>query len=193
MLTSCGIHKPESKELKPIPSEATVATFAGGCFWCIEAAFENEHGVYAAISGYSGGDKKNASYRLVSSGTTSHKEAVQVFYDPHKVSYEQLLEIFWRQIDPTDDGGQFADRGDHYRTAIFYHDDVQKKSAEKSKNELELLEKYEKPIVTEILPFESFFEAAEEHQNFAQKRTLYYQRYKKGSGRSDYIEDTWGK
>lgn len=168
-----------------------VATFAGGCFWCIEAAFEAREGVAEAISGYSGGEVENPTYGQVSSGQTGHLEAVQVFYDSEEVSYEELLEVFWRNIDPTDDGGQFADRGSQYRTAIFYHDEGQRLSAERSKNELESSGTFDKSIVTEIRPFEAFYEAEEYHQDYYEKNALRYDSYKRLSGRQGFIEETW--
>jgi len=179
-------------EKLPIPENAAVATLAGGCFWCIEAAYEGGmSGVYEAVSGFSGGKESDAGYRLVTEGNTGHKEAVQVYYDPEIVTYAELLEVFWQQIDPTDDGGQFADRGDHYRTAIFYHDDEQKQLAESSKQALIDSQKFEQPIVTEILPFTGFFPAEENHQDFARKRSGYYKAYKYGSGRGGFIDDVW--
>ena len=180
-------------EVLPIPDDAEIATLAGGCFWCIEAAYEGgREGVYEAISGFSGGTEA-ADYKQVTQGNTGHKEAVQVLYDPKVLSYEDLLTIFWQQIDPTDDEGQFADRGDHYRTAIFYHNDEQKQLAESSKQALIDSEKFEDPIVTEILPFTGFFPAEENHQDFAQKRSGYYRAYKYGSGRGGFIDRVWGK
>ena len=169
------------------------ATFAGGCFWCIEAAFEGLDGIVDVVSGYSGGEKENPTYEEVSTGKTGHREVVQITYDPNKVNYEQLLEIFWRQIDPTDLGGQFTDRGTQYQTAIYYHNDIQKELAEKSKKELSELGKFEKPIVTEVLPFTEFYIAEEYHQDYSKKRTIQYKAYEKGSGRSDFKEETWGE
>ena len=169
-----------------------LATFAGGCFWCMEAAFEDSKGVVDVISGYSGGEEKDPSYEEISSGKTGHKEVIQVTYDPKKVSYEELLDLFWRQIDPTDDDGQFADRGPQYRTAIFYHNETQKKLAEKSKESLVKSGKFDKPIVTEIIEFKNFYIAEEYHQDYSKKRTAAYKVYEKGSGRLDYKEETWG-
>ena len=140
-----------------------VATFAGGCFWCMEAAFERSDGVAEVISGYTGGRKDNPSYEEVSSGTTGHYEAIQVYYDPDKISYEDLLGLFWRNIDPTDGGGQFVDRGSQYKTAIFYHNENQKELAEKSREELEKSGKFDKPIATAILPFTVFYKARALH------------------------------
>ena len=173
--------------------ELEVATFAGGCFWCIEAPFQETKGVTSAISGYSGGKEENPTYEEVTSGKTGHLEAVEIIYDTSKISYEELLDIYWRQIDPTDDGGQFADRGAQYKTAIFYHNEEQKKSAEKSKKELNDSGKFDKPIVTKIIPFLNFYMAEEYHQDYYKKRIFQYKAYKKGSGRTDYIEETWGE
>jgi peptide methionine sulfoxide reductase msrA/msrB len=167
-----------------------VATFAGGCFWCMEASFEAREGV-EAVSGYTGGTVEDPTYQQVCSGQTRHLEAVQVYYDSEKVSYEELLEVFWRSIDPTDDGGQFADRGSQYRTAVFFHDEGQRLSAERSKGELESSGIFDKPIVTEIRPFEVFYEAEDYHQDYYRKNVLRYNSYKRLSGRQGFIEETW--
>lgn len=181
-------------EKPPIPENAAVATLAGGCFWCVEAAYEGGmSGVYEAVSGYTGGAASDASYRLIAEGDTGHVEAVQIYYDPNVVSYEELLTIFWQQIDPTDDGGQFADRGNQYRTAIFYHNETQKQLAEASKKALAESGKFESPIVTQILPAQSFYPAEESHQDFARKKSGYYEAYKVGSGRAGYIDRVWDK
>jgi len=169
------------------------ATFAGGCFWCMEATLEISEGVIDVVSGYSGGEEENPTYKEVSSGKTGHKEAINVTFDSKKVSYEQLLDLFWRQIDPTDDGGQFADRGSHYKTAIFYHDENQKKLAEASKEKLEKSGKFDKPIVTEIIQFTNFYPAEEYHQDYSKKRTIQYKLYEKGSGRLKYKEEMWSE
>jgi peptide methionine sulfoxide reductase msrA/msrB len=174
-----------------MPKGGEKATFAGGCFWCIEASFEGIDGVMDVVSGYTGGDMENPSYKDVSSGKSGHLEAVQVTFNPDVISYKELLDLFWRQIDPTDDGGQFADRGPQYRTAIFFHDENQKALAEKSKNELEDSGKFDNPIVTEIRPASTFYLAEEHHQDYAQKRTLQYKLYEKASGRKDFKEDVW--
>ena len=170
-----------------------VATFAGGCFWCTEADFEKVPGVVKVISGYTGGKKKNPTYEEVSAGTTGHVEAVQVYYDPSRVSYEKLLDYFWRHIDPTDSGGQFVDRGSQYRSAIFTHNEEQKRLAEKSKEALNRSGKFQKPIVTEIRPFTAFYEAEEYHQDYYKKNPLRYKFYRYGSGRDQFLEKTWGK
>ena len=170
-----------------------IATFAGGCFWCSESDFEKISGVIKVISGYTGGKKENPTYEEVSAGATGHVEAIQVYYDPEKVSYEKLLEVFWRHIDPTDSGGQFADRGPQYASAIFYHDEEQKQTAEKSKKELGKSGKFAKPIVTPILKFTRFYDAEEYHQDYYKKNPLRYAYYRQGSGRDQFLEKAWGK
>ncbi len=170
-----------------------IATFAGGCFWCVEADFEKAPGVAKVISGYTGGTKENPTYEEVSSGTTGHVEAIQVYYDPEEVNYEKLLQVFWRHIDPTDGGGQFVDRGPQYTSAIFYHDEEQKKAAEKSKEELAKSGKFGKPIVTPIRRFTRFYEAEDYHQDYYRKNPLRYTYYRHGSGRDRFLEKVWGK
>ena len=167
------------------------ATFAGGCFWCMEDAFESLEGVVEVVSGYTGGHKENPTYDEVCSGTTGHYEAVQITFDPSIITYNDLLDFFWRQIDPADEEGQFADRGSQYRTAIFYHSEDQKTFAEKSKEELEESKRFDKPIVTKILPFTTFFKAEEYHQDYAKKKRIRYGLYKKGSGREKFIKEKW--
>jgi peptide methionine sulfoxide reductase msrA/msrB len=168
------------------------ATFAGGCFWCMEPPFEKLEGVKEVISGYTGGKKENPTYEEVSSGTTGHVESIQITYDPTKITYAKLLDVFWRQINPTDAGGQFADRGSQYRSIIFYHDDEQKKLAEKSKEELQKSGRFQKPIVTEIVPASRFYPAEEYHQDYYKKNPVNYKRYRNGSGREQFLENTWG-
>lgn len=169
-----------------------VATFAGGCFWCVESDFEQVPGVAEAVSGYTGGAVENPSYRQVSSGTTRHLESVQVYYDPSVISYEGLLESFWRMINPTDGAGQFVDRGHQYSTAIFYHNDAQKLAAEKSIEKLLESGRYTDPIVTPIIPTGKFYVAEEYHQDYYKKNPLRYKFYRYGSGRDQYLEKTWG-
>ncbi|MDR3555012.1 MAG: peptide-methionine (S)-S-oxide reductase MsrA [Syntrophobacteraceae bacterium] len=169
------------------------ATFAGGCFWCVQTDFEKVKGVVKVISGYTGGHVENPTYEEVSSGKTGHVEAVQVLYDPKKVSYEQLLSFFWRHIDPTDPGGQFVDRGLQYRSVIFYHNEEQRAAAEKSKSELEKSGRFHKPIVTEILPFSKFYKAEEYHQDYHTKNPIRYRYYRFRSGRDQFLEKVWGK
>jgi peptide methionine sulfoxide reductase msrA/msrB len=175
------------------PQETMFATFAGGCFWCMEPAYEGHEGVIDVVSGYSGGTEETATYSKVARGNTKHRESVQVTYDPKKVRYDELLNIFWRKINPTDNGGQFSDRGFQYTTAIFYHDEEQKEQAEASKKSLAKSGKFEEPIVTEALPFSSFYKAEEYHQNFYKKSAEHYAQYKKGSGREDFIEENWAR
>ena len=169
------------------------ATFAGGCFWCMEHPFEKFDGVIEVISGYTGGNKENPTYEEVSSGATGHLEAVQIIYDPSRISYNQLLDIFWRQIDPTDPRGQFADRGRQYRTAIFYHSEEQRRLAEKSKKLLSASKRYEKPIVTEIIKATKFYRAEEYHQDYYMKNPIRYNFYRLNSGRDQYLKKIWEK
>jgi peptide methionine sulfoxide reductase msrA/msrB len=169
------------------------ATFAGGCFWCTEADFEKMPGVVKVVSGYTGGEKENPTYQEVTSGTTGHVEAVQVYYDPAKVTYKELLDYFWKHIDPTDPGGQFVDRGAQYRSAIFYHDEEQKQQAERSKDELSRSGALKKPVVTEIKRFTKFYEAEDYHQDYHKKSSFKYKLYRHGSGRDQFLDRTWGK
>lgn len=167
------------------------AIFGGGCFWCMEPPFEQQVGVVDVVAGYSGGTTENPTYDQVSSGLTDHYESVRVIFDPDQVSYEELLEVFWRQINPTDEGGQFADRGRHYQTAIFYTSEGQKAVAEQSKQKLADSGIFSDPIVTSVLPATRFFPAEEYHQDYYLKNVQHYSAYKKGSGRSGFIEATW--
>jgi len=167
------------------------ATFAGGCFWCMQPPFQQIEGVIEAVAGYAGGTQENPSYEQVTSGTTGHLESVQVTYNPEKVSYEKLLDVFWTQIDPTDQEGQFADKGSQYRTAIFYHDEEQKRVAAASKKKLDDSGKFKKPVATEIRPYTTFYPAEEYHQNYAKKKPREYQLYKTYSGREAFIEQIW--
>ena len=169
------------------------ATFAGGCFWCMESPFEKLEGVKEVISGYTGGKKENPTYEEVSAGTTGHAEAIQITYDPAKITYAKLLDVFWRQIDPTDAGGQFADRGTQYRSAMFYHDDEQKKLAEKSREELQKSGRFQKPIVTEIVPASRFYPAEEYHQDYYRKNPIRYKYYRTGCGRDARVSEIWGE
>ena len=184
----------DEKKATSMPERVEVATFAGGCFWCVESAFDDVEGVVSAVSGYTGGDEKNPTYEQVSSSGTGHVESVEVTYDPTRVGYEELLAIFWRQIDPTDAGGQFADRGPQYHTAIFFHDESQRELAERSRKELEASGKFgDRPIVTEIRPAGPFYRAEEYHQDYHAKNTMHYKLYRAGSGRDGFIARTWGK
>ena len=169
------------------------ATFAGGCFWCTESDFEKIDGVAEVISGYTGGDEENPTYKQVSAGRTGHYEAIQVLYDPAKVTYAELLDVFWRHVDPTDNGGQFVDRGPQYRPAIFYHDDEQKMLAEKSKAEMDKSGVFKQPIAAEIIPLKKFYAAEEYHQDYYKKNPFRYKMYRSGSGRDQFIDSIWGK
>ena len=167
------------------------ATFAGGCFWCMEGPFHALDGVMDVISGYTGGPEVDPAYEEVAAGKTAHLEAVQITYDPKKITYEQVLDVFWRQIDPTDAGGSFVDRGPHYRSAIFYHDEQQKTLAFASKEQVKTSGRYNQPIVTEILEVMPFYPAEEYHQDFYKKNPTHYQRYRNGSGRDRYLKTVW--
>jgi peptide methionine sulfoxide reductase msrA/msrB len=169
-----------------------IATVAGGCFWCIESAFENVEGVIEAVSGYTGGEEEDPTYEEVSSGETGHMEAVQVRFDPAVISYEKILEIFWHQIDPTDPDGQFADRGPQYRTAIFYHDEAQRETAERTKKAFAAEGKFARRIATKILPAKEFYYAEDYHQGYWRLNLLRYKSYREGSGRARYLRELWG-
>ncbi|WP_134701626.1 peptide-methionine (R)-S-oxide reductase MsrB [Ammoniphilus sp. YIM 78166] len=168
-----------------------LATFAGGCFWCMVSPFEEEPGIVKVVSGYTGGHTPNPTYKEVCSETTGHYEAVQITFDPTVYSYKDLVELFWRQIDPTDEGGQFHDRGESYRTAIFYHSEEQREIAEESKQALEESGRFSKKIVTPILPAAEFYPAEEYHQDYHRKNPFRYKMYRKGSGRDAFIQQAW--
>lgn len=172
-------------------SPQKTAIFGGGCFWCMEPPFEQLKGVIEVSAGYSGGDEKNPTYEQVSSGRTGHIESVRVVYDPKIISYKELLDTFWRYVDPTDPGGQFADRGDHYKTAIFYSDDEEKQIAEKSRDALAASGVFDRPIATAIRPVKPFYPAEEYHQDYYKKNVAHYEAYKVGSGRAGFLERTW--
>jgi peptide-methionine (S)-S-oxide reductase len=167
------------------------ATFAGGCFWCMEPPFDMLEGVVSTTSGYIGGHKKNPTYQEVSAGGTGHTEAVQVVYDPAKVSYEKLLDVFWRNVDPLDARGQFCDKGSQYRTGIFYHTEKQKQLAEASKKALD--SRFKQPIVTEIVSATEFYPAEAYHQDYYQKNPLRYKYYRYSCGRDQRLEELWGQ
>ena len=167
------------------------ATFAGGCFWCMEPPFEALDGVDDVIVGYTGGHVESPTYEEVSTGTTGHYEAFQIRYNPDRISYERLLEVYWMHIDPTDDGGQFVDRGSQYRTAIFYHNQKQRELAEESRFQLEKSGRYGKPIVTQLLPYSAFYAAEEYHQDYYKKSSASYDLYKLNSGREEYLNEKW--
>ncbi len=177
----------------PADKGRAVATFAGGCFWCEEAAFDEVPGVIATTSGYIGGRSKNPTYDTVSFGETGHAEAVQVTYDPARVSYQQLLDVFWRNVDPLTPDQQFCDVGNQYRGAIFYHDAEQKKLADASKAALTASRRFKTPIVTEIVPATAFYKAEEYHQNYHQKNPIRYRIYKYNCGRQRRLDQLWGR
>ncbi|MFA9455772.1 peptide-methionine (S)-S-oxide reductase MsrA [Halalkalibacter sp. AB-rgal2] len=174
-----------------VANSVETATFAGGCFWCMVKPFDQFEGIEHVISGYTGGHTENPTYEEVCSETTGHFEAVQITYDPMIISYDQLLAIFWSQIDPTDPGGQFYDRGNSYRTAIFYHNETQKQKAELSKQELESSNRFSETIATHILPAKTFYPAEDYHQDYYKKNPAHYTRYQIGSGRKAFIERHW--
>ena len=169
------------------------ATFAGGCFWCMQPTFNEFKGVISTRVGYTGGHTVNPTYEEVSSGMTGHAEGIEIIYDPSKVSYAELVEEFWHNIDPTSLNRQFADHGTQYRSAIFYHNEEQRKIAEASKERLAKSGKFKKPIVTEITAATTFYPAEEYHQDYYKKNAMHYKAYKIGSGRAGYLEETWGK
>ncbi len=170
-----------------------LATFAGGCFWCMVSPFDEQPGIKEVISGYTGGHTENPTYEEVCSDTTGHVEAVQITFDPSVFPYKKLLDLFWQQIDPTDPGGQFGDRGSSYKTAIFYHNEEQRQQAEASKQALAESGRFQKPIVTEILPAAPFYRAEESHQHYYKKNPFHYNAYKEGSGRAQFIRENWKK
>lgn len=167
------------------------AVFAGGCFWCMVEPFDSKEGIEAVISGFTGGHVENPSYNEVVRGNTGHTEAVEITYDPNFISYAELVEIYWRQTDPTDAAGQFADRGDSYRPVIYYSNEDEQRIAQKSKENLQKNGPFKEKIVTEIKPIQPFYKAEDYHQDFYKKEKTHYQRYKKGSGRADFIKNKW--
>ncbi len=179
------------KTIKDTHEKMASAVFAGGCFWCTESDFEKVDGVIEAISGYAGGHIKNPTYRQVSGGGTGHVEVVKVTYDPKTISYEKLLEIFWQHVDPTDPGGQFVDRGAQYRSAIFYANGTEKRLAEESKQRLAASGRFNKPIVTDILPLGEFYPAENYHQDYYKKNPIRYHWYRSGSGRDQFLKKAW--
>lgn len=170
-----------------------LATFAGGCFWCMVKPFDTWEGVHKVTSGYTGGHLDDPTYEDVKSGTSGHYEAVQISYDPDVIDYQTILDLYWPQIDPTDDGGQFHDRGPQYRTAIFYHDEAQAKLAEASKQQVAASGLFTAPIVTEILPATTFYPAEAYHQNYYQTHKQDYEADRQKSGRDEFIKDHWKK
>ena len=174
------------------PPARETAIFAGGCFWCEETAFEGLPGVFSVVSGYTGGQKKDPTYEEVSSGSTGHAESVEVTYDPSRITYEKLLYVFWRNVDPFQANGQFCDHGNQYRSAIFYKDEAQKRAAEESKRKLEEQAKFQGKIVTQIVPASTFYPAEEYHQDFYKKNPVRYHEYRLGCGRDRRLKEIWG-
>jgi len=199
MMTMTTIESPRAAapEKEYPPPEQTkmydTATFAGGCFWCMEAPFEKLDGVVSVVSGYAGGKEVNPTYEQVSGGKTGHMESIRITFDPEKISYDELLDIFWRQIDPTDSGGSFVDRGLQYRSAIFCNSQAQRTAAEKSRQTLEQSGRYNKPVVTEIINDDTFYPAEEYHQDYYKKNPIRYKFYRHGSGRDQFLKKIWDK
>ncbi len=187
-----GIYTGEGKDQSVGGDARSLATFAGGCFWCMEHPFDELEGVISTTSGYTGGHKKDPTYEEVSAGGTGHTEAVQIVYNPQKISYARLLEVFWRNIDPLDKAGQFCDKGSQYRSAIFYHSEDQKRLAEQSKKALEESKRFSQPIVTEIVSASTFYPAEEYHQDYYRKNPLRYKFYRYGCGRDRRLHELWG-
>jgi len=181
------------RPMEPSSPKLETATLAGGCFWCVESDLEKLAGVVEVISGYTGGKEPDPTYEQVSSGRTGHYEAVQVRFDPDRVSYARILEVFFRHIDPTDAGGQFVDRGLQYRSAVFYHNEAQKAQAADAIKALAASGRFNKPIVTPVLPFERFYPAEDYHQDYYKNNPLRYRYYRFGSGRDQFLEKVWGK
>lgn len=175
------------------PDNLAKATLAGGCFWCLEPPYDKLEGVVSTTSGYIGGKTANPTYEQVSSGGTGHYEVLQVVYDPRKISYEKLLEVFWRNIDPTDASGQFCDKGTQYRSGIFYHGEEQKRLAEASKAAIEKSKPFKKPVVTPIVAATEFYPAEDYHQDYYQKNPVRYKFYRSRCGRDDRLQELWGK
>lgn len=183
----------ENQGAKAMDDNLLKATFAGGCFWCMEHPFEKLDGVKSVISGYTGGTEKNPTYKQVSAGSTGHTEAVEILYDPAKIAYADLLDVFWRQINPTTPDRQFVDIGSQYRSAIFYHDEGQERLAFESKDRWEKDGRFGSPIVTEIVSAGKFWPAEDYHQDYYKKSPLRYKYYRFGSGRDQYLNKIWGK
>jgi peptide-methionine (S)-S-oxide reductase len=178
-------------EEKTTPAGLAKATFAGGCFWCMQKPYDDLAGVVSTTVGYAGGTKTNPTYEEVSSGGTGHAESVQVVYDPRKVTYEKLLEVFWHNVDPLAKNGQFCDHGTQYRTAIFFHDDIQKRAAEESKNKVQAA--FKLPILTEITAAGTFWPAEDYHQSYYKKNPIRYKIYRSGCGRDARLKELWGE
>ena len=192
LLVACGLATAAPASGAEKTADSALATFAGGCFWCMEPPFDDLEGVLSTTSGYAGGRVKNPTYQEVSAGGTGHAEVVQVEYDPSVVSYRKLLDVFWRNIDPTSKDRQFCDRGSQYRSAIFYHDEAQRAAAEQSLAELATTKPFRDPIVTEIVALDTFYPAEDYHQDYYEKNPLRYKYYRYACGRDERLEQIWG-
>jgi peptide-methionine (S)-S-oxide reductase len=190
LITTIAVAQGPAPEKRAAPEKGAVATFAGGCFWCVEADFDKVEGVISTTSGYTGGRVVNPTYNQVSAGTTGHTEAVRIVYDPAKVTYEKLLDVFWRNHDPLAKNAQFCDHGEQYRAGIFYHDDEQRRLAEASKKSVQ--PRFRQPIQTEISPAGAFYAAEDYHQDFYQKNPVRYKFYRFNCGRDKRLEQLWG-
>ena len=188
---SLEMKKESKKEVVKLTGDEEVTTLAGGCFWCMQAPFEKVQGVVKVVAGYAGGIEPNPTYEEVSGGKTKYRESIQVYFDPEVISFSEILEVYWRQFDPTDAGGSFHDRGHQYTSAIFYHDDTQKKVAEQSKKELDKSGIFDEPVVTPIIKFTTFYPAEEYHQDYYKKNPERYHSYREGSGRDEFIMAHW--
>ncbi len=199
LLTSCQTSEQSGENAAPAATDSVqtknlaTATFAGGCFWCMEPPFDKLVGVISTTSGYIGGHKLDPTYEEVCSGMTGHAEAVQVVYDSTQISYEQLLYVFWRNIDPLAANRQFCDAGSQYRSAIFYHNEEQRRLAEESKQKLEQTRRFGRPLVTEIVAASTFYQAEEYHQDYYKKNSLHYKAYRTGCGRDRRLQELWGE
>jgi peptide-methionine (S)-S-oxide reductase len=193
MMLAAAAVESEGRSDAPVEGRRTAkATFAGGCFWCMEHPFDSLEGVISVTSGYTGGTKKNPTYQEVSAGGTGHAESVQIVYDPAKIGYGKLLEVFWHNIDPTTPNRQFCDVGSQYRPAIFYHDEEQKRLAEASKRDLEKTKPFKESVVTEIAPASEFYPAEEYHQHYYKKNPVRYKFYRYNCGRDQRLKELWG-
>lgn len=193
VLGGWGLLNVSSPSMSEVPEgNSATATFAGGCFWCMEGPFDELDGVLSTTSGYTGGYTANPTYAQVSAGVTGHAEAVEVAYDPQRISYQELLTVYWRNIDPTTPNGQFCDHGDQYRPAIFYHNEAQRRLAEASKEEIERTKTFSAPIVTEITQATEFYPAEEHHQDYYRKNPIRYKLYRLTCGRDARLTELWG-
>jgi methionine-S-sulfoxide reductase len=190
--TACTHAAPDDPAKIVQPPHSAAAVFSGGCFWCIQPPFDNANGVLATYVGYAGGTMENPTYEDVCTGTTGHRESIEVFYDPSKITYRELLDIFWRNINPTQADGQFYDVGSQYTTAVYYASDDEKRQAETSRDALQKTGHIDAPIATKILPLVKFWPAEEHHQKYSRKNPAHYEAYHVGSGRDAYLQQTWG-